>query len=148
MDPESRLDVLRGAVKEAAVDNKENAKDEKKEDIFEKKVQFQCELCGLCEMCQYKGTAPPFVKNLLEFTESCYVMVDPFTARQSRFGNNFLVLGGECDSCHVTVCVECSIYFTKRFCVKCAQFNINEFPKDVQSRIVKLADNFAKQKSN
>ena len=148
MDPESRLDVLRGAVKEAAVDNKENAKDEKKEDIFEKKVQFQCALCGLCEMCQYKGTAPPFVKNLLEFTESCYVMVDPFTARQSRFGNNFLVLGGECDSCHVTVCVECSIYFTKRFCVKCAQFNINEFPKDVQSRIVKLADNFAKQKSN
>ena len=146
MDPESRLDVLRGAVKEAAVDNKENAKDEKKEDIFEKKVQFQCELCGLCEMCQYKGTAPPFVKNLLEFTESCYVMVDPFTARQSRFGNNFLVLGGECDACHVTVCVECSIYFTMRFCVKCAQFNINEFPKDVQSRIVKLADNFAKQK--
>merc|ERR1719318_1428614 len=61
-------------------------------------------------MCQYKGTKPPFVKNLLEFTESCYVMVDPFSP--------------------------------KRFCVNCAQFNVNEFPKDVQSRIVKMADNF------
>ena len=64
MDPESRLDVLRGVVKETTADNKDDVKDEKKEDMFEKKVQFQCELCGLCEMCQYKGTAPPFVKNL------------------------------------------------------------------------------------
>jgi hypothetical protein len=99
MDPESRLDVLRGVVKETTADNKEDLKDEKKEDMFEKKVQFQCELCGLCEMCQYKGKTPPFVKNLLEFTESCYVMVDPFSPRQSRFGNNFLVLGGECEAC-------------------------------------------------
>ena len=147
MDPESRLDVLRGVVKESAVDNQNEVEDEKKEDIFEKKVQFHCSLCGLCEVCQYKGTNPPFVKNLMEFTESCYVMVDPFTPRQAnRFGNNFLVLGGECSSCNVSVCVECSIFFTKRFCVNCAQFNINEFPKDIQSRIVKLAENFAKQK--
>jgi len=144
---DQRLDVLRGAIKETSVDIKDDDKDEKKEDMFEKKVQFQCELCGLCEMCQYKGRDPPFVRNLLQFSESCYVMVDPFSPRQAKFGNNFLVLGGECDICHVTVCVDCSLYFTKRYCVKCAQFNINEFPKDVQSRIVRLADNFAKQKS-
>merc|ERR1719348_1374947 len=44
-------------------------------------------------MCQFKGTNEGFVRNLMEFTESCYVMVDPFTPRKnSRFGNNFLVL--------------------------------------------------------
>ena len=148
MDPDSRLDVLRGKLKEPITSSSETEKPEEKVNIYEKKVQFQCDLCGLCEMCQYYGTSPPFVKNLLEFTEACYVMIDPFTPHQGKFANNFLVLGGDCDVCKVTVCVECSIFFTKRFCVKCAQFNINEFPQDVQSRLVKLADNFAKQKNS
>jgi len=126
---------------------KESEKDKKAViDIFEKTVAFQCFNCGLSEMCQFKGKDPPFVKKLVEFKEDCFVMVDPFSPRQTKGGSNFLVLGGRCSQCDRDVCVGCSIFYTRRFCVKCATFNINEFPSDVQKRIVKLAENVASEK--
>jgi len=143
-NPDLRLDILRGVVKEdGEVKSREEAKEDKF-DIFEKKIQFQCSLCGLCEMCHYFGSKPPFVKKCLEFREECYVMLDPFSPYNPKKANNFLVLGAECSNCNATVCVECSIYFTKRFCIKCAQYDINEFPQDVQNRIVKIADTLNK----
>ena len=137
----------------------EGEKDAKKgEDYYEKTIQFECSICGLCEMCQYLGRKPPFTKHLLEFDEDVFVMIDPFKVnqrttskitkklyrnlfqpRQSRWFSDFLVLGGTCAACNVECCQDCSIYFSKRFCIKCAEFNINEFPKDVQSKIVRLA---------
>jgi hypothetical protein len=123
----------------AATDDDKPKKDDKWEDYYEKTIQFECSMCGLCEMCQYLGRKPPFTKHTLEFTEDVYVMIDPFKPRQSRFNSDFLVLGGTCAACSAEVCQDCSVYFSKRFCIKCAQFNINEFPKDVQSRIVRQA---------
>jgi len=120
-------------------EEKEEMKEKMREDYYEKKIQFECSLCGLCEMCQYFGQKPPFTKSRLEFDEDVFVMIDPFKPRQSRFASDFLVLGGTCLACKLEVCLDCSIYFTKRFCIKCAQFNINEFPKDIQSRIVRQA---------
>ena len=139
-------------------EEQEGEKDDKKkgEDYYEKTIQFECSICGLCEMCQYLGRKPPFTKHLLEFDEDVFVMIDPFKVcpcaisqneaksklfqpRQSRWFSDFLVLGGTCAACNVECCQDCSIYFSKRFCIKCAEFNINEFPKDVQSKIVKLA---------
>ena len=117
-----------------------DVKEEKREDIVEKKIQFECRVCGLCEMCQYYGTSPPFVRKGLEFSEPCYVMLDPFSPYNPKKANNFLVLGADCSACSATVCVDCSIFFTKTFCVECAQFNINEFPLDVQNRIVKIGE--------
>ena len=109
------------------------------EDYYEKGIQFECSICGLAELCQYFGDKPPFTKHLLEFEEDVYVMIDPFKARQSRYNSDYLVLGGACSACRVDACMECSVYFTKRFCIKCAEFNINEFPKDMQGKIVKQA---------
>ena len=146
-NPDVRLDILRGVIKEGDGDNdegKEDVKEDKKDHIFEKKIQFECSLCGLCEMCHYFGSSPPFVKNCLELTEECFVMLDPFSAYNPKTANRFIVLGAACSGCGLTVCVECSIYFTRRFCVKCAQFHINEFPQDVQSRIVKVAESVGK----
>ena len=85
------------------------------------------------------------MKKSLEFSEDCYVMLDPFSPYSLKSANSFIVLGAECSECRTTVCVECSIYFTRRFCVNCAQYNINEFPSDVQSRIVKVAESVGKQ---
>jgi len=145
-NPELRYDILRGAVKENGEEKeREPLTEEKKEDIFEKKIQFQCSSCGLCELCHYFGSSPPFVRKSLEFSEECYVMLDPFTPYSPKSANSFIVLGGECSECRVTVCVECSIYFSRRFCINCAQYNINEFPPDVQSRIVKVAESVGKQ---
>ena len=142
-------------------EEQDGEKDDKKkgEDYYEKTIQFECNICGLCEMCQYLGRKPPFTKHLLEFDEEVFVMIDPFKVyqrtislknnekltrnlfqpRQSRWFSDFLVLGGTCAACNAECCQDCSIYFSKRFCIKCAEFNINEFPKDVQSKIVKLA---------
>ena len=145
-NPDLRYDILRGVVREKGDESKdkEKLKEEKREDIFEKKIQFQCSSCGLCEMCHYFGSSPPFVKKSLEFTEDCYVMLDPFTPYNPKSANSFIVLGAECSECRVTVCVECSVYFTRRFCINCAQYNINEFPSDVQSKIVKVAETVGK----
>ena len=143
-NPDVRLDILRGVIKEDEDRTNDKAKEEikgdKKDQFLEKKIQFQCSICGLCEMCHYFGSNPPFVKKCLEFSEECYVMLDPFSPYNPKTANSFLVLGSECSLCQATVCVECSIYFTKRFCINCAQFNINEFPQDVQNRIVKVAE--------
>ena len=145
-NPDLRYDILRGVVREKGDESKdkEKLKEEKREDIFEKKIQFQCSSCGLCEMCHYFGSSTPFVKKSLEFTEDCYVMLDPFTPYNPKSANSFIVLGAECSECRVTVCVECSVYFTRRFCINCAQYNINEFPSDVQSKIVKVAETVGK----
>ena len=145
-NPDLRYDILRGVVREKGDESKdkEKLKEEKREDIFEKKIQFQCSSCGLCEMCHYFGSSPPFVKKSLEFTEDCYVMLDPFTPYNPKSANSFILLGAECSECRVTVCVECSVYFTRRFCINCAQYNINEFPSDVQSKIVKVAETVGK----
>ena len=141
-NPDRRLDILRGVVKENIDDQikTNDIKEDKREDIVEKKIQFECRVCGLCEMCQYYGTSPPFVRKGLEFSEPCYVMLDPFSPYNPKKANNFLVLGADCSACSATVCVDCSIFFTKTFCVECAQFNINEFPLDVQNRIVKIGE--------
>ena len=98
-NPDVRLDILRGVIKEGDGDNdegKEDVKEVKKEHIFEKKIQFECSLCGLCEMCHYFGSSPPFVKNCLELTEECYVMLDPFSAYNPKIANRFIVLGAAC----------------------------------------------------
>lgn len=110
---------------------------ETKREEVSKTVPFTCSVCGQSEKCHYLGTEPPFCKAFIQFHEQCFVIIDPFTPRQFRGVSNFLVLGGFCSYCKEEVCVECSIYFTKRFCIKCSQFNINEFPKEVQGKIVK-----------
>ena len=48
-------------------EQEDGGKDAKKgEDYYEKTIQFECSICGLCEMCQYLGRKPPFTKHLLE----------------------------------------------------------------------------------
>ena len=60
-------------------EQEDGGKDAKKgEDYYEKTIQFECSICGLCEMCQYLGRKPPFTKHLLEFNEDVFVMIDPF----------------------------------------------------------------------
>ena len=144
-NPDARLDLLRGVGRVRAPAQAERAGEEERRDLLERDVQFCCARCGLSEMCQYHGRKPQFVRNGLEFSEDCYVMLDPFTPYRSKAPNNFLVLGSDCAGCGETVCVECSLYFTKRICMQCAQFNINEFPSEVQKRVVRLTESAAKQ---
>jgi hypothetical protein len=115
----------------------EDAKRE--EDPFARTVDFSCGLCGLSEKCHYLGKRPMFVKGLVEFKEDSYVLVDPFTPRETRLANSFLLLGGLCAHCGKEVCLECSLFYARRYCNKCAEFYMSEFPKETQGKIAKMS---------
>ncbi|XP_063704299.1 cysteine-rich DPF motif domain-containing protein 1 [Culicoides brevitarsis] len=106
-------------------------------------INFNCDNCGMSEICHYKGKNPYFVKNI-NFTEDCYVMKDPFSPppgadTKKSFTEYYLVLGAHCKSCDKCVCRgnECSFYYGATFCLDCAMRRIKEFPLEIQSKIRK-----------
>lgn len=95
---------------------------------------FKCSYCSLEERYDFKGTKPPFARQL-NYLEDCYVMKDPFSLPNK---GEVLVLGADCDFCKKTVCLGCSIYFGKRFCLKCASSNTQNLPSQMHSKIKNL----------
>ncbi|XP_040553614.1 cysteine-rich DPF motif domain-containing protein 1 isoform X1 [Gallus gallus] len=67
---------------------------------------------------------------LIRILEDSYVMKDPFTPDKEKF----LILGSLCSLCRRTVCVgaECSLFYTKRFCLPCVNENLQAFPLEIQ----------------
>ena len=78
----SMAELAEEKAKYGGKEDQDGEKETKKaEDYYEKTIQFECSICGLCEMCQYLGRKPPFTKHLLEFDEDVFVMIDPFKVR-------------------------------------------------------------------
>ena len=78
----SMAELAEEKAKYGGKEDQDGEKEAKKaEDYYEKTIQFECSICGLCEMCQYLGRKPPFTKHLLEFDEDVFVMIDPFKVR-------------------------------------------------------------------
>lgn len=113
---------------------------------------FRCELCRLHAKYNYYGTRPlerhnepgsqqpagQSRKEDLTLLEKCFVCDDPFVESKQR---NFLILGSRCSQCQAMVCVSsrCSLfYYTKRFCMKCAKLNIDEFPAEIKAELIKI----------
>uniref|UniRef100_G1QAI5 Cysteine-rich DPF motif domain-containing protein 1 n=2 Tax=Myotis lucifugus TaxID=59463 RepID=G1QAI5_MYOLU len=67
--------------------------------------------------------------------EESYVMKDPFTPDKDRF----LILGSRCSVCGRLVCVgpECSLFYSKRFCLPCVQKNLQAFPQEIRQDLEK-----------
>ncbi|XP_057342269.1 cysteine-rich DPF motif domain-containing protein 1 isoform X2 [Manis pentadactyla] len=67
--------------------------------------------------------------------EESYVMKDPFTPDKDRF----LILGSRCTLCSRLVCVgpECSLFYSKRFCLPCVQEHIDAFPQEIRQDLEK-----------
>ncbi|MPC84466.1 Cysteine-rich DPF motif domain-containing protein 1 [Portunus trituberculatus] len=103
----------------------------------EKGGTFLCENCGLRETYHYYGQQPPFHRGVT-FLEDCYFIRDPFQSQ----ANCSLLLGSECTSCSKVVCqaASCSLYYSARYCVTCAEANQKEFPREMQQRISKMQD--------
>ncbi|XP_062448655.1 cysteine-rich DPF motif domain-containing protein 1 isoform X1 [Rhea pennata] len=93
------------------------------------KGEFKCRLCGLTAPCTYYGQKPPNTRSIMLLEES-YVMKDPFTPEKDRF----LILGSQCSLCSRSVCVgtECSLFYSKRFCLPCVNDNLKAFPLEIQ----------------
>lgn len=117
---------------------KEVSEDVKK--VKEEPVQithdFQCALCDFKEKAHYKGTNPPFSRNIVLKYPS-YVMKDPFSPPGK---GEILVLGADCSRCERPVCInkECSMFFKKTFCLDCARTSIEIFPVEIKNKVVQV----------
>lgn len=94
---------------------------------------FTCSACNLKQQYDIKGTGFPFMKYVT-LKEESYILKDPFTEPDKK---NILILGSDCCMCGNQVCQsgECSIYYKRRFCHKCASQNKNVLPEQLQSKI-------------
>lgn len=97
---------------------------------------FKCAICNINEKAQYKGTNPPFSRNIVLKYPS-YVMKDPFSPPGK---GDILVLGADCATCNRTVCVnkECSLFYSKTFCLDCVCSSIDKFPKEIKTKMTQL----------
>ncbi|XP_078529937.1 cysteine-rich DPF motif domain-containing protein 1 [Lissotriton helveticus] len=92
------------------------------------KGMFECYLCKLTAPYSYFGQKPPNTRSVI-LLEECYVMKDPFTPDKEKF----LILGSRCSLCSDVVCVgpECSMFYSKRFCLPCIIKNRDQFPQEI-----------------
>jgi hypothetical protein len=95
---------------------------------------FTCSFCSLKERYDYKGAKPPFAQQFV-YSEKCYIMKDPFGLPNR---GEILVLGANCNICNRVVCMGCSIFYTKRFCLKCAYSNMQNLPLQLHNKIRNL----------
>ncbi|XP_075066436.1 cysteine-rich DPF motif domain-containing protein 1 isoform X2 [Mixophyes fleayi] len=95
---------------------------------------FECQLCKLSVPYTYFGQKPPNMKSVI-LLEECYIMMDPFTPDKEKF----LILGSQCSVCKKVVCVdtECSLFYSKRFCLPCVTKNKDAFPEEIQQDLDK-----------
>ncbi|XP_060805369.1 putative transferase CAF17 homolog, mitochondrial [Amyelois transitella] len=110
--------------------------DKSKEQPEQVVYNFQCSVCGMTEKANYKGTNPPFSRNI-ELKWPSYVMKDPFSPPGK---GEILVLGADCAMCNKCVCInkECSIFYTKMFCFNCAHNSIDKLPTEIKSKFTQL----------
>ncbi|XP_055046354.2 cysteine-rich DPF motif domain-containing protein 1 [Misgurnus anguillicaudatus] len=95
---------------------------------------FNCKLCDLSSPYTFYGQKPPNTRAIV-LLEECYGMRDPFSPEREKF----LVLGSKCSLCNKNVCVgaDCSLFYTKRFCLPCVREHIHQFPEQIQTELVK-----------
>ncbi|XP_063072960.1 cysteine-rich DPF motif domain-containing protein 1 [Engraulis encrasicolus] len=95
---------------------------------------FICELCGLTTPFSYFGQKPPNTRAIVLLEES-FVLKDPFSPDREKF----IVLGSCCTVCQKPVCVgtECSLFYTKRFCLPCVREHLDQFPQQIQTELAK-----------
>ncbi|XP_070710188.1 cysteine-rich DPF motif domain-containing protein 1 [Pempheris klunzingeri] len=95
---------------------------------------FTCHLCGLSSPFTYYGQKPPNTRAIV-LLEECFVTKDPFSPDKEKF----LVLGSSCSLCSTSVCVgsDCSLFYTKRFCMRCVNKHLDQFPHQIQAELAK-----------
>ncbi|TKS90955.1 Cysteine-rich DPF motif domain-containing protein 1 [Collichthys lucidus] len=95
---------------------------------------FTCQVCDLSSPFTYHGQKPPNTRAIV-LLEECFVTRDPFSPDREKF----LVLGSSCSLCGVRVCVgpDCSLFYTKRFCLQCVNKHLDQFPQQIQAELAK-----------
>ncbi|XP_038049345.1 cysteine-rich DPF motif domain-containing protein 1-like [Patiria miniata] len=96
-------------------------------------LNFQCSLCDFKSPYDYFGSKPPFA-NAVVLLEKAYVLKDPFVPE-----GRHITVGSHCSVCKRAVCAgqDCSLFYTKRFCLPCVKKHFNEFPQEIQQELEK-----------
>lgn len=108
--------------------------------------EFSCEICGLEAPYEVFDDRPPKkgVTRTIRYREKCYIMQDPFRPQSERLP---LVVGAPCSECEKKmVCMDCSLFFSRRFCVKCVRRYESDFPHQLGKEIKKLKEHYSKVK--
>ena len=89
----------------------------------------------------------------IDLLETAYLLRDPFVAvketnKEDRSKLASVLLGGTCSVCSAPVCVHinCSVFYTRRFCLRCVAQYRDEFPREILDEIGdKRLDKFANE---
>lgn len=113
-------------------DNKQQT--ESKEETAPIVHEFTCSACDLNEKAHYKGTSPPFSRNIV-LKYLSYVMKDPFSPPGK---GEILVLGADCALCEKQVCInkECSLFYLKMYCLDCCLKSVDKFPVEIRNKLM------------
>ncbi|VDK71680.1 unnamed protein product [Litomosoides sigmodontis] len=130
-----------------------------KEDGDGNLVKFTCVLCGLSENCRYGLVEVVGLTHTYRYKDEMYYMLDPFRNRSnvderrlartkantrnkisgSKVKSIFdvVVLGAICSICGQPVCIseDCSVFYTKTFCIVCVTREKTHFPKSFIEQI-------------
>jgi hypothetical protein len=126
------------------------------ENVVEPKV-FQCSLCPFyaaydrydskyldesssptTTTTTAKNKKEPAIK--IDLLEQVYLLRDPFVAikdKEDQTKLSSLIIGATCSVCSCPVCVhaDCSLFYTRRFCLKCLAKYRDEFPREILDEI-------------
>lgn len=83
-----------------------------------------------------KNKKEPSIK--VDLIEKVYLLRDPFVAVKDKdklhpTKISSLIIGSTCSVCSRTVCLhsDCSLFYTRRFCLKCVAKYRDEFPREI-----------------
>jgi len=80
----------------------------------------------------------------IDLLEQVYLLRDPFIAIKDKDKNkddqtkiSSVIIGSTCSVCSRPVCVhsDCSLFYTRRFCLKCLAKYRDEFPREILDEI-------------
>ncbi len=117
---------------------------------------FQCSLCPFyaaydrydskylneSTVSTTKTKKDPSIK--IDLLEQVYLLRDPFIAIKDKDKNkddqtkiSSVIIGSTCSVCSRPVCVhsDCSLFYTRRFCLKCLAKYRDEFPREILDEI-------------
>jgi hypothetical protein len=133
-------------------------------EIVEPKV-FQCSLCPfyaaydrydtkyIDEAIQPSTSTTKNKKEAsikIDLLEKVYLLRDPFVSikdkdKVDQTKLSSVIIGATCSVCSCPICVhsDCSLFYTRRFCLKCIAKYRDEFPREILDEIgVKKLDKF------
>lgn len=118
----------------------------------QKEGSFECNYCHLNEAFHYFGKDPNPKWGRIEYKEQLYMLRNPFLPPNIKLqdaNQPFLVIGGVCSECQKDFCVDpdCSLYFARRFCLECANKNLEVFPENVRGEVIKRLEARSKPRS-